>query len=223
MTDLTYVCHSFDDGLSSHPAFASGCVHVDLSGQPLNANFNEASLAGVITRDGVPGKALFAGLAHYRRRLRIPPGAPFQGSKYVHREPQPGRLDLVWNHYHSKRFMDEFLGAWRALDASSALSFESFMKDPRSAAGYLSRNLMTLPRAGFLGWARLMTSVRAPLEEAMKATADDQIWKDRYQKRQPGFACERVTAWYLAGLPLKEVDCPFVFVDAPSPYQREAV
>lgn len=220
LTQTTLVCHSFDDGQESNELFQTGdCRHVRLDGYPLNANFNEASVVDWVDEHGIPD-ADFVGLAHYRRRLLV--REPAAGRKYVRMEVQPMPLGVIWCYYHSEKFMKAFLDAWDEAAPGGAEQFYRYLVDQSSRFRYKARNLFLLERSDFEEWIRLMKEVRKPLERAMEATKADPIWSDRYQKRQPGFVCERITSWFLDRLPKECVDAPYAEIQVESPYQRES-
>ena len=220
LTQTTIVCHSFDDGQEGNELFSTGdCKHVRLDGYPLNANFNEASVVDWVDEHGIPDTD-FVGLAHYRRRLMV--REPVAGRKYVRMEVQPMPLGVIWCYYHSEKFMKTFLDAWDEAAKGHAEQFYKYLVDPLSRFRYKARNLFLLERSDFVEWTRLMKEVRGPLEKAMEATKDDPIWSDRYQRRQPGFVCERITSWFLDKLPKECIDAPYAEIPVESPYQRES-
>lgn len=99
--------------------------------------------------------------------------------------------------------------------------FKAWLASPEAAEKYCARNLFVLPRKAFCAWTDFMGKMAKITMAAVTMLNNDPIWGDRYQKRQPGFLCERLTAFWMAKKSnLELIDTPMEERHEFSPYQR---
>lgn len=220
-----YICHSFADQAWREPELdLATFVHVDVSRTKHNENINELGilefLDNISWRD--PAKH-FYGLGHYRRWLDITTVDKLENGKaYVHIEPQPGKLIDIWAIYHSKEYLEKFFDLLREDDKALAEQIFAWMNNEEASKMFCARNLFIMPKASFMAWQKFMKNMRKLALKAKAKMPASPIWRDQYQKRQPGFLLERMTAFWLAeksGLEL--VDTKMKELKMFSPYQRK--